>query len=105
LVDGFAARCADYARARYIRPKTFLGVGGHKIFRDSIWARLSFLFTADYRFFEANGMFDFPQQETRYLEYSKKMTEMIKDPKMKEIVRKMIKTEMIKGYAKIVETK
>ena len=105
LVDGFAARCADYARAKFLRPKTFLGVGGHKIFRDSIWARLSFLFTADYRFFEANGMFDFPQQDTRYLEYSKQMTEMIKDPKMKEMVRKMIKTEMVKGYARIVETK
>jgi hypothetical protein len=33
------------------------------------------------------------------------MTEMIKDPKMKEMVRKMMKTEMLKGYAKIVETK
>jgi hypothetical protein len=105
LVDSFAARCADYARTRYIRPKTFLGVGGHKIFRDSIWARLSFPFTADYRFYEANGMFDFPQQDARYLEFSKQMTEMIKDPKAKEMVRKMMKTEMVKGYARMVETK
>jgi len=105
LVDGFAARCADYARTRYIRPRTFLGVGGHKIFRDSIWARLSFPFTADYRFYEAHGMFDFPQQDTRYLEFSKQMTEMIKDPGAKEMVRKMMKTEMVKGYKQVVDTK
>ncbi|MEI6185720.1 MAG: NAD(P)H-dependent oxidoreductase [Dehalococcoidia bacterium] len=105
LIDGFASRCADYARSKFIRPKTFLGVGGHKIFRDSIWARLSFPFTADYRYYEEHGLFDFPQQDARYLEFSKQMTEMIKDPKMKEMVRKMMKTEMLKGYAKMVETK
>ncbi len=105
LVDEFAAKCVDNAVNTYILPRTFLGVGGHKIFRDQIWARLSFPFTADYRYYEAHGLFDFPQQDVRYLEFSKQMTEMIKDPKMKEMVRKMMKTEMLKGYAKIVDTK
>ena len=105
LIDDLARKCVDYAKVKYIRPKTFLGVGGHKVFRDMIWARLSFVFTADYRYYEEHGLFDFPQQDTRYLEFSKQMIEMIKDPKMKETVRKMIKTEMVKPYAKIVETK
>jgi membrane-anchored protein YejM (alkaline phosphatase superfamily) len=86
-------------------PRTFLGVGGHKVFRDQIWARLSFPFTADYRYYEKHGLFDFPQQDARYLEFSKQMIETIKDPKMKEMVRKMMKTEMLKGYARMVETK
>jgi len=105
LLEGFAAKCIDNAVHTYILPRTFLGVGGHKIFRDQIWARLAFPFTADYRYYESHGLFDFPQQDTRYLEFSKQMIEMIKDPKMKEMVRKMMKTEMLKGYAKIVETK
>jgi multimeric flavodoxin WrbA len=105
LLDNFAARCVDNAEHTYILPNTFLGIGGHKIFRDQIWARLSFPFTADYRYYEEHGLFDFPQQDKRYLEFSKQMTEMIKDPKMKEMVRKMMKTEMLKSYAKIVETK
>jgi multimeric flavodoxin WrbA len=105
LLEAFAARCVDNAECTYMLPRTFLGVGGHKIFRDQIWARLSFPFTADYRYYEAHGLFDFPQQDVRYLEFSKQMTEMIKDPKAKEMVRKMMKTEMLKGYAKIVETK
>lgn len=105
LLEAFAAKCVDNAGHTYMLPRTFLGVGGHKIFRDQIWARLSFPFTADYRYYEAHGLFDFPQQDKRYLEFSQQMTEMIKDPKMKEMVRKMMKTEMLKGYAKIVETK
>ena len=105
LLDDFARRCVDYAVAKYLRPKTFLGVGGHKIFRDQIWARLAFPFTADYRYYEEHGLFDFPQQDARYLEFSQKMTEAIKDHKVKEMVRKMMKTEMLKGYQKIVETK
>lgn len=105
LIDGFASRCADYARSGFLRPKTFLGVGGHKILRDAVWARLSFPFTADYRFYEANGLFDFPQQDTKHLEFGKRMTDMIKDPDMKQMVRKMIKTQMIKGYKQAAETK
>ena len=105
LLEAFAAKCIDNAQSTYMLPRTFLGVGGHKIFRDQIWARLAFPFTADYRYYEAHGLFDFPQQDARYLEFSKQMMEMIKDPKAKEMVRKMMKTEMLKGYAKIVETK
>jgi hypothetical protein len=105
LLDDFAAKCVDYSQQKYIKPSTFLGVGGHKIFRDQIWSRLRFPFDADYRFYEAHGMFDFPQNDTRYLEFSGQMIKMIQDPKMREMVRTMIKTEMLKGYQKVVETK
>ena len=105
LIDDLARKCVDYSRQKYLRPKTFLGVGGHKIFRDAIWSRMRFPFDADYRYYESHGLFDFPQQDKRYLEFSDQMIKMIQDPKMREIVRKMIKTEMLKGYQKIVETK
>jgi multimeric flavodoxin WrbA len=105
LLDDFAGRCVDYSRQKYVRPKTFLGVGGHKIFRDAIWAKLRFPFDADFKFYESHGMFDFPQDNKRYLEYSQQMIQMIQDPKMREMVRKMIKTEMVKNYQKVVETK
>ncbi|MCX6006482.1 MAG: NAD(P)H-dependent oxidoreductase, partial [Chloroflexi bacterium] len=105
LIDDLAGKCVDYSRQKYLRPKTFLGVGGHKIFRDAIWSRMRFPFDADYRYYESHGFFDFPQQDKRYLEFSDQMIKMIQDPKMKEMVRKMMKTEMLKGYQKIVETK
>jgi len=105
LLDAFAARCVDFARKRYMRPQTFLGLGGHKIFRDQIWARLRFPFDADYKYYSENGLFDFPQNDTRYLEFSTQMLAMIQDPKMRNEVRKVIKTEMLKGYEKAVQTK
>jgi multimeric flavodoxin WrbA len=105
LLDSFAGKCVDYAQHKYLRPRTFLGVGGHKIFRDQIWSRLRFPFDADFRFYEAHNMFDFPQNDTRYMEFSQQMIKMIQEPKMRETVRKMIKTEMLKNYAKVVETK
>ena len=49
-------------------------------------------------------MFDFPQKDKRYLRYSKQMVNLVKTPEMREMVRKMIKTEMVKSYQKIVET-
>jgi len=105
LLDDLAARSVDYARKRYLRPRTFLGVGGHKVFRDQIWARLRFPFDADFKFYEAHGLFDFPQQDTRYLEFSKSMVAMIQDPPMREAIRKVLKTEMLKGYEKAVQSK
>jgi hypothetical protein len=105
LLDGFAVKCVDYSQQKYVKPSTFLGVGGHKLFRDQIWSRLRFPFDADFRFYEAHGMFDFSQNDTRYLEFSGQMIKMIQDPQMREMVRKMIKTEMLKGYQKVVETK
>lgn len=105
LLDVLAGKSVDYVHHRYRRPKTFLGVGGHKIFRDQIWTRLRFPFDADFHYYEAHGLFDFPQNDIRYLEFSKRMIELIKDPAMRERVRKMIKTEMIKGYAGVVDKK
>lgn len=105
LIDDLAAKCVDYARQSYVRPRTFLGVGGHKIFRDEIWARLRFPFEADFHYFEAHGLFDFPQDDSRYLERNKQMIALIQDPRMRKAIRKMIKTEMTKGYEKVVKTK
>jgi multimeric flavodoxin WrbA len=105
LLDDLARRLITYARWNYRKPHTFLGVGGHKIFRDEIWSRLRFPFQADYKFYEEHGLFDFPQKDTRYLEFGERMTALIQDPKVREQVRKVIKTEMLRSYKKVVETK
>jgi len=105
LLQNMAQRGIEYAVTGFIKPRTFLGVGGHKIFRDSIWARMRFPFTADFRFYRKHNMFDFPQKDQRYHDFHKNMITMIKNPEMKETVRKMIKTEMVKRYQKVVDTK
>jgi multimeric flavodoxin WrbA len=63
LLQCFAQRLVGFAERGYIRPQNFLGVGGHKIFRDNIWGRLRPLWQADYRYFKTHRLFDFPQQD------------------------------------------
>ncbi len=104
LLHNFASKSVQFSLENYIRPQTFLGVGGYKLFRDFIWARARFPFLADYRYYRKHGMFDFPQKDKRYLKYSKQMLDLIKTPEMKETVRKMMKSEMVKPYQKAMET-
>jgi multimeric flavodoxin WrbA len=63
LLQSFAQRLVSCAEKGYIRPQNFLGVGGHKVFRDDIWGRLRPLWQADYRYFKKHRLFDFPQKD------------------------------------------
>ncbi|MFT5872539.1 MAG: hypothetical protein ACI8WT_001470 [Clostridium sp.] len=45
-----------------IKPATFLGVAGMKLFRDEIWDNLRFPFIADHKAFKAHGLYAFPQR-------------------------------------------
>jgi hypothetical protein len=61
-LDALAARLAAWAAEGRTRPHTFLGVGGHKLFRDAVWGELRFVFQADHRAYRAAGFYDFPQR-------------------------------------------
>ena len=62
ILDTLAERLLQCAETGYIPPHTFYGVGGHKIFRDFIYARSRLVFQADFRYFVDHAMFDFPQR-------------------------------------------
>ena len=97
-----AARVTSGMESGYVAPRSFLGVAGHKIFRDDIWGRLRFVFQADHHYYAEHGMYDdFPQNDARAAKLNKMMFELTADPAMREAVRKAIKTEMIKPYRKL----
>jgi len=52
LIQHFAERLLRFSEHNYIKPKNFLGVGGHKIFRDDIWGRLRMIWQSDHRYFK-----------------------------------------------------
>ncbi|PIE70144.1 MAG: hypothetical protein CSA22_09220 [Deltaproteobacteria bacterium] len=87
----------------YIKPAGFLGVGGHKVFRDDVWGRHRFVFQADHAYYEANGLYDFPHDDERIKETNAFMFEMTADPASRETIRKMLKKEMVKPHMKIVD--
>jgi multimeric flavodoxin WrbA len=61
-LDGLAERLVRLSEEGYVRPMTFLGVGGMKVFRDDIWAELRIVFAADHKYYRKAGYYDFPQR-------------------------------------------
>jgi len=102
-ISDFAEKIEMASNLGYIEPATFLGKGGHKIFRDDIWGRHRFVFQTDNKWYEENNFYDFPQYDQDAIEMSENMIKLTKDPAMREAVRKMLKSEMVKPHIKIVE--
>lgn len=65
LLQGLAERVVRYSRRGYIRPQTFLGVAGRKLFRDDVWGRLRPAFPADHRYYKDHGLYDFPMFDAK----------------------------------------
>jgi len=61
-LDQLAERLVRFSEAAYVRPRTFLGVAGMKIFRDDIWSDLRVVFRADHEAYKKLGFYDFPQR-------------------------------------------
>ena len=103
-LSALAERLVGAERRGYIRPAGFLGVGGMKIFRDDIWGRLRFVFQADHRYYEANGLYDFPQYDEKSIAMNKTMMDLTSNPEMKEKIRKTMRENMVAPLRHIVET-
>ncbi len=104
LLQSFGERLIQLADKRYVKPATFLGVGGMKIFRNDVWGRLRFPFQADHRFYKKHGIYDFPQKDYKAQIMNRILILLTKIPPMrKEIYTNRIKAEMIKPFQKILE--
>jgi hypothetical protein len=108
VIDGLLEKLATglvwFAERSYIQPRTFLGVGGTKIFRDDVWGRLRFPFRADHQFYKKHGIYDFPQKDYKGRIVSQILLLLTKIPTMrKEIYQKRMKEEMIKPLQKALE--
>jgi multimeric flavodoxin WrbA len=100
----FAKRLISFSEKDYVKPRTFLGVGGMKIFRDDVWGRLRFPFQADHRFYESHGFYDFPQRDYKARMMAALLRLLTKIPRIrKEIYQKRMREEMIKPLQKVVE--
>ncbi len=103
LLQGLAKRLVQFADNNYIKPSTFLGVGGTKIFRDDIWGRLRFPFRADYVAYRKLGIYDFPQKEYKTRIQNAIMLLLSKSPAFRREINKRMKKEMIKPLQKVLE--
>jgi multimeric flavodoxin WrbA len=99
-----AERAIHLAEKNYIKPKTFLSVGGMKIFRDDVWGSLRFPFQADHQFYKKHNLYDFPHRKYKTRLMNSLLILLTKIPSMrKEIYRKRMKEEMVKPFQKVVQ--
>jgi len=99
-----AERAIHLAEKNYIKPKTFLGVGGMKILRDDVWGKLRFPFQADHQFYKKHNLYDFPHRKYKSRVTNSILILLTKIPSMrKKIYRKRIREEMVKPFQKVVQ--
>jgi multimeric flavodoxin WrbA len=84
ILQSFAERLVSFAEKGYVRPQNFLGVGGHKVFRDDIWGRLRMIWQADHRYYKKHGKYDFPQKELKLWIANPIMMALTKIPKFRK---------------------
>ena len=103
-LQGLADNLVRCARQGYVKPTTFLGVGGRKIFRDDIWGDLRFPFVADHRFYSRHGFYDFPQKRYRKRIINALMIALARIPSIrKEIYVRRMKGEMVKPLLNVLD--
>lgn len=64
LIERLAHQAVRYAEEDFVRPQNFLGVGGHKVFRDEIFGHIRSVWQADHRYYRKHGLYDFEQKKT-----------------------------------------
>ena len=102
LLLNFAKKLVIFSKSGYIRPHTFLTVGGSKIFRDAVYGRMRFIFQADHKFYEENGYYDFPQNDERAKQMNETFIPLTQNEKFRKKFYSMIKSEMIKPLKSVV---
>jgi multimeric flavodoxin WrbA len=102
-LQSLAGRLVKFSEKAYIKPQSFLGVGGHKVFRDDIWGRLRPIWQADHRYYKSHGLYDFPQKEIRIRIFRPIMMLLTKIPKFRKGFYGGIKTFPAKRYGRLIE--
>jgi multimeric flavodoxin WrbA len=102
-LQSLAERLVRFSKNGYIKPQNFLGVGGHKVFRDNIWGRLRPIWQADHRYYRSHGLYDFPQRELKIRLFRPVMMLLTKIPKFRKGFYGGVKTFPSKRYSRLME--
>jgi multimeric flavodoxin WrbA len=103
VLDQLMATALAYAQAGYVRPQTFLGVGGMKIFRDDIYGRLRMIFPADHRAYGRTGVYKtFPQAHLRMRLANTFAAPIVNLPPIRKPFVEQVKAQMVRPYKDLV---
>ena len=102
-IDSLAERLIRQAQLGYIRPRTFLGIAGMKVFRDDIWGGLRIVFRADHKAYKRLGVYDFPQNRLGRRILVRLGWFVTGLPGIRQRFPQMIKQQMIQPYRKVLD--
>ena len=103
LLQNLAERLVRFSDGGYIKPPTFLGIGGARILQDAIWnARV--VFQADHRAYKELGMYDSPPQDLKMRVMNRIVPLLLKMQGFRREFRSRMKDEMLKPYQKVLQT-
>jgi len=103
-LQSLAERLISYSVKGYIKPQNFLGVGGHKIFRDDIWGQLRMIWQADHRYYKKHGKYDFPQKNYKIRIFNPIMISLTKIPKFRKKFYANLKKSPAERLKKFIES-
>jgi len=104
-IHDLAQSLIRFSTQKYMKPNTFLGIAGVKIFRDEIWGSLRFVFLADHRYYKRHGMYTFPHKDYKTRMRSFLMTLLMSIPATRKSTEKRFKEKMIKPLQYVVKNK
>jgi len=102
LLEGMATRLVRCAESGYIPPNTFYAVGGHKIFRDSIYGGMRLAFQADYQYYMKHGLFDFPQKNLSTRLFNAVMITLARIPSVRKRIFADMKHHMVQPFESVL---
>lgn len=97
------ARTLHYALdEKLVLPRTFLGVGGMKIFRDLIYVMRGFM-KADHKFYKQHKLYDFPQKQVPTILGMYGLGLLISAPKVQSKLGNRMNEGMLAPYKKVLQ--
>ena len=103
LLQNFAQRIIWFADKSYVKPNTFLGVGGMKIFRDDTWGRFRYILQANHKFFKKHGIYNFPQKDFKMRIINAVMMLLTRIPVYRRKFSKNIEKDALRTVKKALE--
>lgn len=87
---------------KYVKPRTFYGVGGMKIFRDLIWMMRGIM-KDDHIFYKKNNFYDFPQKERGKMLSLYLVGSLMRNKKFMKKNKSVMDEGMLAPYKKTIE--
>jgi len=103
-LESLGEQLVRLAEKEYVKPPTFPAVALKTTLRDLTWGMSRFLFPDDHKYYKENGLYDFPYKDLKTIRQIILLKALDKVPGFREQFIKKIKTGMIMGHKKVVET-